>query len=178
MANTNVNANNEIRTGKATSGEFTVSYQENGYGAVIPVIDGTPHPELMMGFVSESDRLAGLDLIAGALKATGGKIPEAMRYMYQAAQVAANDIKAEEAVEVDGNELIISYTDRKAYLNTEEIASLQDMTCELPREAVKAILVERAKNAIAAMETEEEDPGEWEDCEDCGTCSFSYICEL
>lgn len=164
------NNGNEINTGKATSGEFSVSYQTNGYGAVIPVIDGTPHPELMMGFVSEADRQAGLDLIAGALKATGGNIPQAMAYMYQAAQVAASEIKAEEAVSLeDGPEIIVSYTDRKAYLGTEEIASLQDMTCELPREAVKAILVERAKAEITRLEQEAEDDisDVWDEYNDC-----------
>lgn len=142
-------ANNEIRTGKQSNGEFTVSYQNNGYGGVIPVIDGTPHPELLMGYVTESDREAGLQLLAEALKATAGDIPKAMMYMYNAARTAALEIKAEDSVEVDGVEIIISYEARKAYLTGEEIANLDDMACELPREAVKAILVERCRTALA-----------------------------
>lgn len=141
-------ANNEIRTGKLTTGEFTVTYQENGYGAVIPVIDGVPHQELMMGFVSETDREAGMKLIAEALRATAGDIRAAMYYMYNAAKTAANNIKADEAVTINGMEVIIDYQNRKAYLDVEEITNLDDINCELPREAVKAILVERATREI------------------------------
>lgn len=166
--NTVVTTNNvaEIRTGKATNGEFTVTYQTNGYGGVIPVIDGTPHPELLMGYVSDSDRDAGLELIAEALKATSGDIPEAMRYMYNAAMTAAKEIKAEEAVDVSGNEVIVSYTDRRAYLNTEEIANLDEMACELPREAVKAILIERARARINEIEAQRMHDDDWYDDED------------
>ena len=136
----------EINTGKATAGQFVVSYQRNGYGGVIPVIDGVQHPELMMGYVSESDCEAGLKLLEEALKATSGDIPKAMRYMYNACTMAANDIKADEAVEIDGVELIISYERRKAYLGTEEIADANDEAFgNLSREAVKVLLMERAK---------------------------------
>ena len=44
--------NNEIRTGAQSNGEFTISYQQNGYGGVIPIIDGTPEPRLMFGYAS------------------------------------------------------------------------------------------------------------------------------
>lgn len=160
-------ANNEIKTGKQTNGEFVVTYQTNGYGGVIPVIDGVPHQELLMGYVSDADREAGLNLIAEALKATGGSIPAAMRYMYNAALTAANDIKAEEAVTVDGVEILIDYEGRKAYLGTEEIADLEDMP-ELPREAVKAILIDRARNEITkrVAEFDEEDYDEDDDYDD------------
>ena len=153
----NKNMTNEIRTGKATNGEFAVSYQANGYGGVIPVIDGVAHPELLMGYVSESDREAGLKLIAEALKATGGDIRSAMMYMYNAAMTAGKDINADEAVDIDGEEVIIDYYGRKAYLGCEEIANLSDMTCDLPDVAIKAILTERCRNAIAEMESEYEE---------------------
>ena len=147
---------NVINTGKATAGQFTVSYQNNDCGAAIPVINGEPHQELMFGYVSESDRKGCLKLIEDALKATEGNIPAAMRYMYTAALTAAKEIKADEAVEVNGYEIIISYAAKKAYLRTQEVANLEDITTELPEEAVKAMLVDRVRLYLERKEAEEE----------------------
>lgn len=147
--------NNIISTGKATQGQFVVSYQANGNGAAIPVINGEPHQELMFGYVSESDRQGCLKLIEEALKATEGNIPAAMRYMYNAALTAAKEIKADEAVEVNGTEVIISYEAKAAYLNTEKIADLEDIEVELPAEAVKAMLADRARLYLERKAEEE-----------------------
>ena len=177
---TNNNAPAEINTGKATAGQFTVTYQTSGCGACIPVIDGEPCQALMFGYVSESDREGCLNVIREALKATSGDIPAAMNYLYQAALTAANDIKAEEAVRVEdhGVEVIISYTDRKAYLNQEEIAGIDDIQSELPREAVKAILLERAKAKLAEIEAEiTEDEYYDPEYEECDCCPFYTECE-
>ena len=148
--------NNIINTGKATQGQFVVSYQESGNGAAIPVINGVPEQRLMFGYVSESDRRGCLNLIEEALKATEGDIPAAMRYMYNAALTAAKEIKADEAVEVNGYEIIISYAAKKAYLHTQEVADLEDITTELPEEAVKAMLVDRVRLYLERKEAEEE----------------------
>lgn len=140
---------NEITTGAITNGQFTVTYQQNGYGGCIPVIDGTPHPELMFGYVSEADKEAGLRLLSEALRATNGDIPKAMSYMYSAVQTAANDIKADEAVDVDGTEVVISYAEKAAYIGTSLAAKLDDINCELPNEAVKAMLIDRVRLQLA-----------------------------
>lgn len=52
---------NNIITGRKSIGNFTIEYQKNGYGAIIPVIDGTPQPSLMFGYVSETDLAAGMN---------------------------------------------------------------------------------------------------------------------
>lgn len=148
-------ANNNINTGKATQGQFVVSYQNNGYGGAIPVINGVPEPRLMFGYVSESDRQGCLRLIEKALKATEGDVGAAMRYIYEAANTAANDIKADEAVDVDGTEVIVSYEARKAYLHSEPIADLEDITYDLPEEAVRAMLVDRVRLYLARKAEEE-----------------------
>lgn len=140
---------NEINTGVMSNGNFVVHYQQNGNGGCIPIIDGTPHPELMFGYVSEQDRVAGLKLLEDALRATNGDIPKAMQYMYNAVQTSANKIKADEAVDVDGTEIIISYGNREAYLGTNLVAKLDDIQCDLPNEAIKAMLVDRARLYLA-----------------------------
>ena len=163
---------NVINTGKATAGEFTVSYQLNGNGAAIPVINGEPHQELMFGYVSESDRKGCLKLIEDALKATEGNIPAAMRYMYAAALTAAKEIKADEAVEVNGTEIIISYEAKTAYLQTEKVADLEDITVDLPAEAVKAMLVDRVRlylerKAAESRAYEDDCDPYWDEYNDC-----------
>lgn len=140
--------NREIRTSKRTESQFAVSYQMNGYGACIPTIDGVEHPELMFGYTSEADAQAALNLISEALAATNGNIGEAMRYMYNAARTTALDIKADEAVDVDGVDVIINYQNRKAYKNGEEVANLDNITCPLPNEAIKQILTEKVREMI------------------------------
>lgn len=144
--------NNEIRTGKQTNGEFTVTYQQNGYGGCIPVIDGNPEPSLMFGYVSESDKEACMRLLEEALRATGGNLWEVRTYIANAVRTSANDIKADEAIMVQDREFLISYTEKKAYLGTEEVANLDDITCDMPGEAVKALLVSRIETELARRE--------------------------
>jgi len=154
-------ANNEIRTGKKSNGEFAVTYQQNGYGGCTPVIDGKPEPSLTFGYVSESDKQACMKLLEEAIKATGGDIWKVQRYIMNAVRVSAAEIKADEAVTVDdyGTEIIISYQAKKAYQGTEEIANLDDITCELPNEAIKAMLTDRAK---LRLEEIARDQREWD----------------
>ena len=138
--------NREIRTSKRTEGEFAISYQRDGYGALIPIIDGVPHKELMMGYVSERDAQAGLELLGKALKATNGDIPAAMRYMYNAASIAAADIKPSETVMIEEFECLIDYDKKAIYLDDELIADLDDMdTTGWNEAAIKAVLVSRAQ---------------------------------
>ena len=165
---------NEITTGKKTSGQFTVAYQQNGYGGCIPVIDGKPEPRLMFGYASETDKAACMKLIEEALKATNGNIFETQRYITNAAVIAANEIKPDEAVEIQGIEVLISYADKKAYIDTMEIANLEEITCEMPDEAVKALLISRVEtemerrraeevNVLLYNNDEDEDEEEYED---------------
>lgn len=155
---------NEISTGRKTIGNYVIEYQRSGYGGCIPVIDGQPQPSLMFGYASESDRAACMKLIEDALRATGNDIAAIQHYIMTAVRTAANDIHPDEAVDVNGHEILISYAAKTAYLGTQEIANLADMTCELPAEAVKALLVSRAETALAARATRyETDDDEWED---------------
>ena len=151
-----INAN--VTTGKVTEGEFAISYQRDGYGAIIPIIDGVEHPELMMGYVSDADAQAGLKLLEEALKATNGNIPQAMRYMYTAAQVAANDIHPTEVLDVDGYEFTIDYEKRAAYLGAEEITNLDDLpnAVNYPREVVKDLLLTKVRARIEEYQEAEE----------------------
>lgn len=149
---------NEINTGKKTVGEFTIAYQRNGMGGCTPVIDGKPVPSLTFGYVTESDKNAAMRLIEEALKATNGDIWEAQRYMMNAVATAAAEIKPDEAVEVEGNEILISYAAKKAYIGTEVIAELEDMDeVDLPNEAIKAMLIDRTRLSLEREMTYDDD---------------------
>lgn len=144
--------NNEIRTGAMTNGEFTIQYQQNGNGGCIPVIDGKPEPSLMFGYVTESDRDACMKLIAEAIRATNGNIYQAQTYIMNAVAVAANEIKPNEVVTIGEMEILICYEDKKAYEGISEIANLDDINCELPNEAIKAMLIDRTRLVLEERE--------------------------
>lgn len=149
---------NEIQTGVTTRGNFTIQYQQNGNGGVIPIIDGTPHPELLMGYASEADKQAGLELLAEALEATNGNIIAAMNYMYSAVRTAAEGIVPQKAVNVDGTEILINFEEAKAYEGIEVIANLDDMSLEnLSNDAIEALLVERTRAVLTEREREREE---------------------
>ena len=160
--------NNEITTGRKTIGNYVIEYQRNGYGGCIPVIDGQPQPSLMFGYVSESDRAASMKLIEDALHSTRNNIPAIQQYIMAAVRTAANDIHPDEVVEIDGKEILISYTGKNAYLNGVEIANLADLDCDLPVEAIKALLVARATTALSQRNEitatyDDNDYDAWED---------------
>lgn len=132
-----INTNENLKT----NGEFAIDFQQNN-GGMIPVINGEPAPILMFGYVSESDKQACIRLIREAVIATNGDVYKAANYIRNAVTIAANDIKPDEAVEVLGNEMLISYTERKIYLGTAEIANLDDMgDTPMENEVIKQLLV-------------------------------------
>ena len=151
-----INTNENLKT----NGEFTIEFQNN-YGGMIPVINGEPAPNLMFGYVSESDKQACINLIRKAVVATNGDIYKAANYIRNAVTIAANNIKPDEAVEVLGNEMLISYTERKIYLDTEEIANLDDMSdTSMGNEAIKQLLIARATIALQELELNDFDDDE------------------
>lgn len=142
-----------ITTGATTEGQYAIDYQQSGNGAVIPIIDGTPHPELMMGYATESDKKAGLKVLADALRASGNDVQKAMRYMYNAAKVAANNIVPQETAQIEGTEILLNIAQGKAYLGTEELANLDDVEIE-GIDGRRALLIERARNELNRREEE------------------------
>ena len=135
-------------TNKKTVGQFAIEFQESGYGGMIPVINGTKAEALMFGYVSESDKQAAIDLITQAALATDGDIYAMRSYMMNAVRLAANGIKANETVTILGIELLINYEQKTIYLDTETIATLEDITSDMSNEVIKALLIERATNVL------------------------------
>ena len=153
MANNNTSAV-EINTNEniKTEGQFAIEFQQNGNGGCIPVINGKPEPMLMFGYVSESDKQACTNLVREAILATNGNVYQAQQYIMNAVNVAANGIKPDETIDVEGNEMLISFAEKKIYLGTTEIANLDDMgDVPMNDDVIRELLKARALVALTEL---------------------------
>lgn len=137
MADIKVNKNAvEIRKELKTNGT-TIEYI---------VIDGQKCG--ILGSVNEADRAAAIKALNAAYVASNGDIYEMMEKLETIATIEENGIEPDEVVEIGGEEIIISYANAKAYtIDGNEIANCNDLPT-LPKEAVKALLIERVKNEM------------------------------
>ena len=98
----------------------------------------------ILGSVSEKDRSAALKALEAAYIASNGDVYEMMQKLATIATIEESGIEPDEVVEICGEEILLSYTNRKAYtMSGEEIASCDGLP-DMPNEAVKALLVARA----------------------------------
>lgn len=113
----------------------------------------------IVSYVNSEDRRAAIGAINIILKnSKNSGLSLAMEvmdvFMTQAAMKEANANSAmSEEIEIGGISVILEYIQRKAYIggseiSMEEIANIDDMTCELPHEAIKSILIERATKKL------------------------------
>jgi len=134
----------EIKT-KLNIVEFTQKCYENGYGAIIPVINGKEYPELTIGYTSENDMKSGINLLREAINSTN-TISQAMEYIIRSMRNMAKGIynpNSSECVEVNGNSFIISYSEKKAYfMNGIEVARANDVNTT-DKDILKIVLTDR-----------------------------------
>lgn len=126
--------------------EIRSEFKANGTKVEYIVIDG--HKCGILGSVSEADRAAALKTLQDAYVASGGNIMEMMYNLNTIATMEERGIEPDEMVEINGVEVIISYTNRKAYtMNGDEIANCDGLPA-MPNEAVKALLIARAETEL------------------------------
>lgn len=136
----------EIKT-KLNIVEFTQKCYENGYGAIIPIVDGVEHPELMMGYTSENDKESGMKLLRDAIESIND-ISEVMPYLFNAMHNVANNIHPDIQINVDGLDVMLSYSQKKAYLlDGTEIVNANDINTD-DKDIIKVVLTERVKNFV------------------------------
>jgi hypothetical protein len=137
MANINTNKNPvEIRSELNKSGVRIEYIVINGQKVGI------------LGSTNEVDRNAAIKALNDAYVASGGDIAAMVSNLTTVANLEEKQIAADEVVTVCGEEIIISYESAKAYtMSGEEIATCEDLP-NMPREAIKAVLVARAENAL------------------------------
>jgi len=137
MANINTNKNPvEIRSELNKSGVRIEYIVINGQKVGI------------LGSTNEVDRNAAIKALNDAYVASGGDIAAMVSNLTTVANLEEKKIVADEVVTVCGEEIIVSYESAKAYtMSGEEIATCEDLP-NMPREAIKAVLVARAENVL------------------------------
>jgi hypothetical protein len=110
----------------------------------------------ILGSANANDRAKAIKAIQTALDASNGNIYEMIQKLQTIATIEEHEIDADEMIEIDGADVIISYASKAAYLtNGEELANCAELP-DMPKEAIKAVLEARAKIALAEMNEDEE----------------------
>lgn len=139
---TNINTTNTSKNAV----EIRAELQKNGTTIEYIVVNGQKLG--ILGSTGEQDKQNAIRTIQTALDASNGNIYEMMSKLSTIATIEEKNIDPDEMVEVCGQEIMISYTQAKAYtMDGEEIANCTDLN-NLPNEAVKALLVARAEVVI------------------------------
>lgn len=69
---------------------FNLKYEQAGYGAIVPIINGERRDDMVAGCTSEADAQAYINLVRMALEESDGDIAKAKVYMMNAVSAAAN----------------------------------------------------------------------------------------
>ena len=102
----------------------------------------------MLGSVNEEDKANALKALNDAYIASGGNVYEMMMNLSIIAIIEEKQIDPDEMVEVNGTNVMLSYTNKAAYtMDGEELVNCKDLP-DMPKEAVKAVLVARAEAAL------------------------------
>ena len=126
--------------------EIRSELKKNGTKIEYIVVDGQKIG--ILGSVNEADRAAAIDAINKAYIASGGNIIKMIVNLSTIANIEERNIDPNEMIEVEGKDIIISYSNAKAYtMSGDVIASCDDLP-DMPKEAIKVILIERVKNVI------------------------------
>jgi hypothetical protein len=137
MANINTNKN---------AVELRKEMLRNGTVVEYIIIDGQKCG--IMGSVSEEDRDAAIKTLQDAYVASNGNIMTMMKNFATIATIEEKGIDPTEVVEICGVEIMIDYSEAKAYtMNGKEIANCEDLP-DMPNRAVKAVLMARAETTL------------------------------
>ena len=137
MAEINVNKNAvEIRS----------DLKKNGTTIEYIVIDGIKCG--ILGSVNEADKATALKALQDAYVASNGNIMEMMQNLVTIATIEEKNMEPDEVVTIGCHDVILSYSNAKAYtMDGEEIANCEDLPA-MPSEAIKAVLIARATVAL------------------------------
>ena len=145
-----------ITTTNTTKNAVEIRTELNKNGTKIEYIVINGQKVGILGSVNANDRAKAIKAIQTALDASNGNIYEMVQKLQTIATIEEHEIAADEMIEIDGADVIISYASKAAYLtNGEEIANCRELP-DMPKEAIKAVLEARAKIALAEMNEDEE----------------------
>jgi hypothetical protein len=125
--------------------ELRKELNENGTHVEHIVINGQKVG--ILGYTSEADKQNAIKALQTALDASDGNIYEMMHKLTTIATLDENNVIPDEVVKVLGKEFIISYANKTAYtMSGEAYATCTDLP-DMPKEAIKAVLMARIESA-------------------------------
>ena len=152
----NINTTNNTRNAVEIRAELSA----NGTKIEYIVVNGQKLG--VLGSTSEKDKQNAIRAIQTALDASNGNIYEMMQKLNTIATIEEKEIAADEMVEVNGEEIIISYEQKKAYtIDGEELTNCTDLP-DMPNEAIKAVLIARAEPILAERMVEDDYDDEYD----------------
>jgi len=132
-----------INTTNTNKNAVEIRTELNKNGAKIEYIVINGQKVGILGSTNANDRAKAIKTLQTALDASNGDIFEMMDKLQTIATIEEHEIVADEMVEVNGEEVIISYTSKTAYsIDGEELVNCTDLP-DMPNEAIKAVLVAR-----------------------------------
>ena len=102
----------------------------------------------ILGSISEADREKAIKVLNDTYTASNGNIYEMMQKLMTIATIEEKEIEPDEMIEICDEDIMLSYSNRKAYdMEGNEIANCDDLP-SMPKEAIKAVLIARVEAII------------------------------
>ena len=99
----------------------------------------------ILGSTSEADRKKAIETLSKVYTDCNGNISETMKKLREIAELEEKEGKDEEIVRIYGENILLSYSKRKAYdMFGDEIANCNGLPT-MPKEAVKELLIAKAE---------------------------------
>lgn len=153
----NINTTNNTKNAV----EIRTELAKNGTKIEYIVINGQKVG--ILGSANANDRAKAIKAIQTALDASNGDVYEMMAKLQTIATIEEHEIAADEMIEINGVDIIVSYASKAAYTTDgAELVNCTDLP-DMPNEAIKAVLVARAQVALADRASDDIDADEWDD---------------
>ena len=162
MINTGINIETELPISKNTI-ELLRLAEEAGIEFDNISMNGSPMGIAMSGDGPREAGIRFMQAVANNVTDPRKAVTDFQNVLLLGAAMKEEGIAAAESEEdeVDGIPVVINYPSQRIFMGVDRslvlLADLEDLDCDLPAEAVKALLVERSKTAIAEMKKAQEE---------------------
>ena len=162
MINTGINIETELPISKNTI-ELLRLAEEAGIEFDNISMNGSPMGIAMSGDGPREAGIRFMQAVANNVTDPRKAVTDFQNVLLLGAAMKEEGIAAAESEEdeVDGIPVVINYPSQRIFMGVDRslvlLADLEDLDCDLPAEAVKALLVERSKTAIAEIKKAQEE---------------------
>ena len=162
MINTGINIETELPISKNTI-ELLRLAEEAGIEFDNISMNGSPMGIAMSGDGPREAGIRFMQAVANNVTDPRKAVTDFQNVLLLGAAMKEEGIAAAESEEdeVDGIPVVINYPSQRIFMGVDRslvlLADLEDLDCDLPAEAVKALLIERCKTAITEMKKAQEE---------------------